>query len=77
MIFERADFGPELFHDGRAYSCDYEYVRVDKGVLSGSDDGRTWYRLQGRLLLGFDKSPKPSMIMEKPKDRDPFDFLET
>ena len=76
MIFLRSRFGEDIIHGDSIYECDYEFVQIDGKVIKGSNDQRNWYPLKGRVLLGFDKSPKPSITISKTYTNDPFDFLE-
>jgi len=74
MIFKRSIYGEEVLFHGRAYDCDYEWIKIDDGKIMGSDDKSTWHQLRGRTMLSFDNQPKPDIVMVKPKQYDPMEF---
>ena len=74
MIFRREDLPEYIINNGKIYTCDYEYVKLTEGTIMGSNDLREWYPLSGREILGFDRSPKPSIVMEKEEDYNPLEW---
>jgi len=74
MIYPRENLPDNIIFQGKEYSCDYEWVKIDKKTIQGSNNRTSWHSLRGRSLLSFDSISKPDIVMSKSEEKEPIDY---